>query len=103
MATKYSICHMRDTTSNWEKSTYVIPYGELVVEQCTDGGVKIKVGDGNHIFKELPYVYLGDTSVSSVNGKTGNIELTAADLGVFVQSEEPSDASDGDMWIDMSV
>lgn len=103
MATKYSICHMRDTTSNWENSTYIIPYGELVVEQCVDGGVKIKIGDGNHIFKDLPYVDLGNASVSSINGQTGDIELTAADLGVFVQSEAPSDASDGAVWIDMSV
>lgn len=102
MATIYSICHMRDTTENWSKSEYVIPDGELVVERCTDGSVKIKIGDGTKIFRELSYVNLGDTTVSSVNGQVGDITLTTADLGIFVQSEEPADSVDGDMWIDIS-
>lgn len=103
MATKYSICHLRDTSANWAQSTYTIPDGELVVEQCAENIVKIKIGDGRHVFKELPYVTLASDVVFSINGQTGNITLTAADLGVFVQSEEPTNAEDGDMWIDLSV
>lgn len=90
MATKFSICHMRDTTNNWLCSTYVIPDGELVVEKCIDGGVKIKIGDGLKIFKDLPYVDLAET-------------LTPADCGFFVQDTEPTKAEDGDVWIDTSI
>ena len=90
MATKFSICHMRDTTTNWTQSKYVIPDGEMVVEKCADGGVKIKIGDGLKIFNDLPYVKVYDS-------------LTPADCGFFVQETEPSYAEDGDVWIDTSV
>lgn len=89
MATKYSICHLRDTTANWEKSTYIIPDGEMVVEQRPNGSTRIKIGDGKHIFNGLKYVDLGDS-------------LSPADVGVFVQNAEPESAPDGSVWIDTS-
>ena len=90
MATKYSICHMHDTTYNWENSNYVIPAGELVIENCMDGHTKIKIGDGLRIFKELSYVKFEDV-------------LTPADYGFFVQDTEPPTAKDGNVWIDTSI
>ena len=89
MATKYSICHLRDTTANWEKSIYIIPEGEMIVEQRPDGSVRIKIGDGKNTFKKLPYVDLGSA-------------LSPADVGVFVQNAEPESAPDGSVWIDTS-
>ena len=81
---------MRDTTSHWLQSEYVIPDGEMVVEKCTDGSVRIKIGDGLKIFKDLPYVDLGQA-------------LTPADCGFFVQDSEPTNSDDGDVWVDTSV
>lgn len=41
-----------------------------------------------------------DHPVDSVNGKTGSVVLTADDIGIYVQAEEPMGAVDGDIWID---
>ena len=41
-----------------------------------------------------------DYPVDSVNNKTGSVVLTADDLGVYVQPDEPTDAEEGAIWID---
>lgn len=41
-----------------------------------------------------------DYPVDSVNNKTGAVILTADDLGVYVQDAEPTEAVDGDIWVD---
>ena len=43
-----------------------------------------------------------DYPVDSVNGKNGTVVLTAGDVGIYVQDAEPTDAVDGDMWVDTS-
>ena len=43
-----------------------------------------------------------DFPVDSVNGKIGDIILTADDVGVYVQANEPMDAVDGDIWVDIA-
>ena len=42
---------------------------------------------------------VGDTSVST-QISTAIDELIADDVGIYVQADEPTDASDGDIWID---
>ena len=41
----------------------------------------------------------------TINGKelTTNTTLIANDFGVYVQSEEPTDAIDGDIWVDVDA
>ena len=41
-----------------------------------------------------------DYPVDSINGQTGNVSLTADDVGIYVQNTEPIDAVDGDIWVD---
>lgn len=47
--------HRRGTTKEWEESTIILEDGEVVIEECTDGLSRMKIGDGIHTFKELPY------------------------------------------------
>lgn len=43
----------------------------------------------------------GSGAVDSVNGYTGDVVLTADDVGVYVTIDEPENAVDGDIWIDI--
>lgn len=44
------------TTADWADSTVVLKVGEMGLEYLTDGTVKIKAGDGENLWKDLPYV-----------------------------------------------
>lgn len=44
----------------------------------------------------------GGGAVTSVNGYTGVVVLTAADLRIFVQATAPSSPQEGDIWFDTS-
>jgi len=48
--------HRRGTTEEWNESSIILSDGEIVVENCDDGTSKLKVGDGKHSFKDLPYI-----------------------------------------------
>jgi hypothetical protein len=62
-----------NTYANWNNSSTILQLGEIGYETDTH---KIKVGDGVHVWAALPYA----NAVESVAGKTGIVELTAADL-----------------------
>lgn len=44
------------TTEKWGEYTKAIPKGFPCVELADDDTVKFKVGDGQHTYKELPYI-----------------------------------------------
>lgn len=47
------------TTEQWADTTTaakVISKGQVVVEYCTDGSTKVKIGDGVNVFANLPYI-----------------------------------------------
>lgn len=46
----------RGTTESWNNSSLVLDDGQPGVERCEDGSVKMKIGDGEHTWQELPYV-----------------------------------------------
>ena len=48
--------HRRGTTEEWENSTVIVEEGELVLEECDDGQVKIKIGNGVDTFSNLHYI-----------------------------------------------
>lgn len=48
--------HRRGTTNEWKDSSVIIEEGELVIEECTDGQVKIKIGNGVDTFDKLHYI-----------------------------------------------
>jgi hypothetical protein len=44
------------TTAEWAVSTVVLKEGEMGLEYLTDGSVKIKAGDGEHLWSDLKYI-----------------------------------------------
>ena len=44
------------TTAEWNASTVVLKQGEMGLEYLADGSVKIKAGDGEHLWSALAYV-----------------------------------------------
>lgn len=55
MSSKFIVQHRRGTAQQWTESG-VIPYdGEIVIEECSDGSFKTKIGDGVNTFPDLPY------------------------------------------------
>jgi hypothetical protein len=44
------------TTAEWAASTVVLKEGEMGLEYLTDGSVKIKAGDGEHLWSDLKYI-----------------------------------------------
>lgn len=44
------------TTAEWAGSEVILKTGEMGLEYLTDGTVKIKAGDDEHVWSELPYV-----------------------------------------------
>lgn len=44
------------TTADWSQSVVVLKQGEMGLEYLTDGTVKIKAGDGEHLWGDLPYI-----------------------------------------------
>lgn len=55
-----------DSTANWANSTLVLLKGELALELLESKDVKIKVGDGTNVFKDLPYANLTRTEIISL-------------------------------------
>ena len=46
----------RGTTEEWMSSAVIPRVGEFIIEECSDGTRKIILGDGIHLFKDLPYI-----------------------------------------------
>ena len=44
------------TTAEWANSEVVLKAGEMGLEYLVDGNVKIKAGDDEHLWSELPYI-----------------------------------------------
>lgn len=61
----------------------ILQLGEVGYETDTN---KLKVGDGVTKWNSLPYAGDGAGAVSSVNGQTGDVVITAADLGATTSS-----------------
>ena len=69
------------TTSEWASNDLVLMQGEIGIERTENEGDKIKIGDGEHTFAELPY-FGGDTVDLSAF-------VTASDPGTPVESPVP--------------
>lgn len=46
----------RGTTEEWAESLVVPCAGEVVLEECSNGLTRIKIGNGHALFKDLPYI-----------------------------------------------
>lgn len=58
------IMFQRGTKAQWEASNLVLLDGELAIEADT---TKIKIGDGKHKYIDLPYIEIGNISVSDLS------------------------------------
>ena len=47
---------LNKTTAEWQNETNVPVRGTPCLEFTAEGRVKMKIGDGNKLFKELPYI-----------------------------------------------
>lgn len=108
--------HSRDTSANWTKYNPVLLDGEIVIVDTDAGEVRYKVGDGTKKYSQLPFSdesiknsiptktsqltndsgYITSVPVTSVNGETGDVIISA--LQVVVQSIQPTEQATGDFW-----
>lgn len=63
------------TTAEWNSSTVVLKKGEMGLEYCTDGSVKVKSGDDEHLWSDLKYI---GSDVKEAN--VLQVELTEGDV-----------------------
>lgn len=87
------------TTAEWANSEVVLKTGEMGLEYLSDGNVKIKAGDGEHLWSALPYI---GSDVKSAN--VFQVELTANDIDDIAAIEaqvvvENAEKQDGDVAI----
>lgn len=62
-----SIRHLRAGEAEWKQNDIVIPDGEIAILKTKAGNVKIKIGNGESKFSELPSL-IGDIGKSEENG-----------------------------------
>ena len=67
----------RGSAAQWTAANTLLAQGELGLE--TDTG-KLKIGDGSTVWTSLAYYTAGSAAVTSVNGQTGTVVLTASDI-----------------------
>ena len=87
------------TTAEWANSEVVLKTGEMGLEYLSDGNVKIKAGDGEHLWSALSYI---GSDVKSAN--VFQVELTANDIDNITAIEaqvaaESAEKQDGDVAI----
>ena len=92
---KSRIVHKHDTAANWALATGFTPMaGEIIIYDvdATHTSERIKIGDGIKNVNALPFV--DDAVKAQIN------DLDADDFGIYVQASAPTNAVDGDIWID---
>ena len=87
------------TTAEWADSEVVLKTGEMGLEYLVDGNVKIKAGDGEHLWNELAYI---GSDVKAAN--VFQVELDADDTDDIAAieakvAEENAEKQDGDVAI----
>jgi hypothetical protein len=67
----------RGSAAQWTAANTLLAQGELGLETDT---AKLKIGDGSTAWTSLAYYTAGSAAVTSVNGYTGVVVLTASDI-----------------------
>lgn len=106
-----------DIEANWLNANNFIPkQGELIIYDADEKNsiARIKIGDGENFINNLPFITIqidsslsveGAAADSQVVGKIFNLvlEMIEAKQNKAVSSlTEPTEAVDGDFWIDTS-
>ena len=71
------------TTAEWATSSVILKPGEMGLEYLADGSVKIKAGDDEHLWADLPYV---GSDVKAAN--VFQVELAEGEVDDIVAIEE---------------
>lgn len=86
---KSRLIHKHDVEANWSLAENFIPkQGELIVYDIDENYdyERVKIGDGITNVNGLPFI---------------NQNITMEDIDIFVQAEEPLDAEEGSIWVDL--
>ena len=71
--TKHIVQHRRGTSEQWDTALdTVILDGEIVIERSSDGYTRLKVGNGENTYAELPYINIPGSAIIT---KKTSIEL----------------------------
>ena len=79
------------TTADWSQSVVVLKQGEMGLEYLTDGTVKIKAGDGEHLWGDLSYI---GSDVKNANvfqvelGENDTDDIAAIEAQVVAENAE---------------
>ena len=78
---KFITKHRRGTTDEWANSQVIPAAGEIVLEECSDGQVRLKVGDGSSLFSDLDYITDAlDSEIASLNARlTSHTQFNSGD------------------------
>jgi len=82
------------TTEQWADSSVaskVISKGQIVVEYCTDGSTKMKVGDGVNTFAKLPYSAGADVEWADIVNKPA-FDTNLTNAGEFADAQAVGNA-----------
>lgn len=100
---QYIVCHRRGNTEQWKASDIIICDGEIVVEKCDDGYVRLKVGDGTKTFSELPYMnmpgYALETKKTSIELPAENWEGSSSPYSQTVEIADITENSKIDLQV----
>lgn len=100
MATLNTIITLRQgTTAEWADSKVVLAQGEAGLEYLADGSVKIKAGDGEHLWSDLQYI---GSDVKTANVFQVELAESATDDIAAIEAQvlaESAEKQDGDVAI----
>ena len=100
MATLNTIITLRQgTTAEWANSKVVLAQGEAGLEYLADGSVKIKAGDGEHLWSDLQYI---GSDVKTANVFQVELAQSATDDIAAIEAQvlaESAEKQDGDVAI----
>lgn len=75
------------TTAQWADSEVVLKLGEMGLEYLLDGNVKIKAGDGEHLWGDLPYI---GSDVKAVNDVIAKASANEAAIKIINETTIPT-------------
>ncbi len=88
-----------DSVTNWEENQLeILLKGEVGIEFDNAGKVKMKIGDGEHSWSELPY-FGGDADVTAAQVFQADIEEGETDLQAIARVVGDAELAEGDIAV----
>ena len=87
------------TTAEWASSAVVLKHGEAGLEYLADGSVKIKAGDGEHLWSALPYIGSDVKAANVFQVELGEGEIDDIAAIEAKVAEEKAEKQSGDVAI----